>query len=371
MIPEGFEEGLFAQYPELGRCVRLEVLAGGHINDTFLATYETGLRRHKVVHQRINHHVFRNVPGVMENMVRVTRHARDWFRRNGLEDPDRRVQGLFCTLDGKTFWESPTGNFWRTQDYIDRAYTTPFVTGPDDAYEAAFAFGMFQRVLGTLEGERLVETIPGFHHTPRRYAAFLETLERDPVGRCADCRPEIDAVLSHAGWLSDLQTAWDNGLLAERIVHNDAKVANVLFDSDTGEGLAVIDLDTVMPGLAAHDFGDLVRSTGCAAAEDETDLAKVFLDRGLFDALASGFLVGTGDLLTDAEVASLVPGAKTIVLEQAIRFLTDHIDGDRYFRIHRPNHNLDRARTQLALLGSILECEDELNAIVRKEHANR
>ena len=371
MIPEGFDEGLFAQYPGLGLCVRLEVLAGGHINDTFLATYELGQRCHKVVHQRINHHVFRDVAGVMENMVRVTLHAREWFRRNGLEDPDRRVQGLFATRTGATFWESPTGNFWRTQDYIDRAFTTPFVTGPDDAYEAAFAFGMFQRVLSSLEGDRLVETIPGFHHTPRRFAAFLETVANDPVGRVAGCLEEVDAILRHRDWLGNLQSAWDNGSLPERIVHNDAKVANVLFDSDTGEGLAVIDLDTVMPGLAAHDFGDLVRSTGCSAAEDETDLSKVVLDRALFNALASGFLVGAGDLLTQAEVDSLLPGVKTIVLEQAIRFLTDHIDGDHYFRIHRENHNLDRARTQLALLASILEAEEDLLEMIRTEHRNR
>jgi len=363
---DGFDSEVSTRYPDLGRCVALERLAGGHINDTFVGTYVDGARARKVIHQRINHEVFRDIPGVMRNIVRVTTHADAWFRAHGVLEPDRRVQGVHPTADGATYCRTESGNYWRTQNYIERAVSHAFAPDPDLAYEAAFAFGLFQRVLADLEGERLVETIPGFHHTPRRYAAFLTAVAEDRAGRLAGCRAEVDLVRRHETWLSGLQEAWDHGGLRERIVHNDAKVANVLFDADTGEGLAVIDLDTVMPGLAAHDFGDLVRSATCRAAEDETDLTRVAVDIALFEAIANGFIMGAGEVLGREEIASLLRGAETIVLEQAIRFLTDHLQGDTYFRIHRTNHNLDRARTQIALLDSILDAEPLLNGIVER-----
>jgi len=363
---EGFDPDVPSQYPDLGHCVALERLAGGHINDTFVGTYDSGGEIRKVIHQQINHAVFKDVPGVMANIARVTIHAAAWFREHGVQEPDRRVQGIHRTRDGATYWRAPTGNYWRTQDYIQRAVSHAFAPGPDLAYEAAFAFGLFQRVLADLDGDRLVETIPGFHHTPGRYAAFLDAVESDRAGRLAGCRAEVDRIRRHETWLGGLQEAWDRGSLRERIVHNDAKVANVLFDRDTGEGLAVIDLDTVMPGLAAHDFGDLVRSATCRAAEDEQDLSRVVVDIALFEALANGFIMGAGEVLGREEIASLLRGAETIVLEQSIRFLTDHLNGDTYFRVHRNNHNLDRARTQLALLESLLDAEPLLNGIVER-----
>ncbi|MFM7320880.1 MAG: phosphotransferase enzyme family protein [Armatimonadota bacterium] len=363
---EGFDPGVPEQFPDLGTCIALERLAGGHINDTFVGTYAHEGATRKVIHQQINHAVFRDVPGVMANIVRVTTHAAAWFREHGVLEPDRRVQGIHRTGDGATYWKSPQGNYWRTQDYISRAVSHVVAPTADLAYEAAFAFGLFQRVLADLDGERLVETIPGFHNTPRRYRAFLAAVDEDRVGRLSGCRAEVDLIRRHETWLGGLQEAWDRGTLRERIVHNDAKVANVLFDRDTGEGLAVIDLDTVMPGLAAHDFGDLVRSSTCRAAEDEPDPSKVAVDIALFEAIANGFIMGAGEVLDRDETASLLHGAETIVLEQAIRFLTDHLNGDTYFRIHRTNHNLDRARTQIALLGSILDAEPLLNGIVER-----
>jgi hypothetical protein len=223
---------------------------------------------------------------------------------------------------------------------------------------------MFQRVVADLDKPRLHETIPGFHHTPQRFSAFERAASVNSNGRLAECESEVNWLLEQKVWHATLQQAWDEGALPERVVHNDAKVANVLFDCDTSEGLAVIDLDTVMPGLSVHDFGDLVRSTTCTAAEDETELSKVNVDVDLFSALAAGFLNGAGSLLTIAEREMLLLGAKTIILEQATRFLKDHLDGDVYFRVHRENQNLDRARTQIQLLKSIQKNDLMLSLII-------
>ena len=342
MIDARFQQELCAQYPECGRCVSVEVLAGGHINDTYLARYDVSGGVRSLVHQRINHNVFRNIPYVMENVVRVTEHARVWFSKNGVVDVDRRVQTVYPTRDGNYYWQDSTGNYWRTQDYIANAFSRVVPESSDDAYEAAFAFGMFQRVVADLDKPRLHETIPGFHHTPQRFSAFEAAVNGNAL----------------------VQQAWDAGVLPERVVHNDAKVANVLFDCDTAEGLAVIDLDTVMPGLSIHDFGDLVRSTTCTAGEDEQDLSKVGVDVDLFSALAAGFINGAGTLLTSEERSMLLSGAKTIILEQATRFLKDHLEGDTYFRVYRPSQNLDRARTQIQLLKSIQQNDLMLSLII-------
>lgn len=364
MIDAHFQRELCAQYPECGRCVSVEVLAGGHINDTFLAKYEVTGGIRSLVHQRINHNVFKNVPSVMENVVRVTEHARVWFAKNGVVDVERRVQTVYPTRDGNYYWQDSNGNYWRTQDYIANAFSRVAPESSDDAYEAAFAFGMFQRVVADLDKPRLHETIPGFHHTPQRFSAFEAAVTSDQCGRLADCQQDVDWVLGQKAWHGLVQQAWDAGVLPERVVHNDAKVANVLFDCDTSEGLAVIDLDTVMPGLSIHDFGDLVRSTTCNAAEDEQNLAKVSVDIDMFSALAAGFLNGAGELLTREERSMLLLGAKTIILEQATRFLKDHLDGDVYFRVYRPNQNLDRARTQIQLLKSIQTNDLMLSLII-------
>lgn len=364
MIDVHFQRELCAQYPECGRCISVEVLAGGHINDTYLAKYEVAGGVRSLVHQRINHHVFKNVPAVMENVVRVTEHARVWFAKNGVVDVERRVQTVYPTRDGNYYWQDSSGNYWRTQDYIANAFSRVSPESSDDAYEAAFAFGMFQRVVADLDKPRLHETIPGFHHTPQRFAAFEAAIELNASDRLSGCLPEVDWIIMQKPWHDVIQQAWDEKTLPERVVHNDAKVANVLFDVETSEGLAVIDLDTVMPGLSVHDFGDLVRSTTCTAAEDETDLSRVGVDVDLFSSLAAGFLNGAGELLTRDEKSMLLLGAKTIILEQATRFLKDHLDGDTYFRVHRPNQNLDRARTQIQLVKSIQTNDLMLSLII-------
>jgi Ser/Thr protein kinase RdoA (MazF antagonist) len=236
--------------------------------------------------------------------------------------------------------------------YVEGTVTREAAAAPGEAYEAARAFGRFQRLLGGYDGPRLHETIPGFHDTPARLAALERAAEDDVAGRRAGCRAELDAMLGRRGLARALLAARGRGDAPERVVHNDAKMANVLLDARTGEGVCVVDLDTVMPGLSLYDFGDLARSAASAAAEDETDLARVAVRAETFAALAAGFLDGAGGLLSAGERALLVTAAQVITYEQAARFLTDYLGGDRYYRVspERPRHNLERARAQLALL---------------------
>jgi hypothetical protein len=308
-------------------------LGGGHIN----ASWVVASGRGRFVLQRLNARVFPRPDLVMENVVRVTA-----FAGEGI------VPRLLSTRDGHSWYVDGAGAWWRALEYVEGTVTHAAPRGPDDAYQGALAFGRFQRILGAYEGPRLHETIPGFHDTPRRVAALERSAAADVAGRRAGARAELAALLARRS----LAQALTDARLPERIVHNDAKLANVLFDIRSGAARCVVDLDTVMPGLSLHDFGDLARSGASDAAEDETDLARVVVRPELLDALAAGFLDGTGDLLGTEERGLLTAAARVITYEQAVRFLTDHLDGDRYYRVapERPLHNLERARAQIALL---------------------
>jgi aminoglycoside phosphotransferase (APT) family kinase protein len=289
----------------------------------------------------------------MENVARVTRHLRGPLR-------------LVPTLEGATFFEDDRGGVWRLYGFIEHAVTRAEPTGPGDAERAARAFGAFQRSLVDLPGPRLHETIPHFHDTPRRLDALEHAVQCDVAHHASGARPEIAQVRARSGLAPILVQAAARGAVPERIVHNDAKLANVLFDATSDEALCVVDLDTVMPGLGLYDFGDLVRSMATRAAEDERDTGRVRVEPELFEAIARGYLAGAGDLLTRAERELLVAGAEVIVFEQAVRFLIDHLEGDRYYRVARPGHGLDRCRTQLALLGSLLDQQGALERIIAR-----
>ena len=244
------------------------------------------------------------------------------------------------------------------------------MTEPAQLHTAGLAFGHFQNELADLKTP-LTETIVDFHHTVKRFDALEQALEVDRCGRAAAVGPEIDFALQReplAALLLDLQTA---GILPTRTIHNDTKINNVLFDAQTGEALCMTDLDTVMPGLAAYDFGELVRTGVSDSAEDETDLNRIQVDLGRFEQIASGFLTGAGPMLTSAEREHLVTGAKMMTFENGIRFLTDYLDGDRYFKIHRPDHNLDRCRAQFALLREFEAHEAQLQDVVQLTSALR
>lgn len=341
----------------------------GHIHDTYIQTTAEAGRVIRYLLQRINHTVFTDPPRMMENIIRITEHIRHGLRESDPALAHRQLE-VISTKDGQGCCRDATGNFWRAYNFIEGAATYDMLTSASAAYEAARMFGWFQKMLLDLPAPPLHETICGFHDTPRRLAHFEGILRADPCNRAAGAKPEIDfifenAALCHA--LADLVTA---GEIPIRIAHNDAKINNVMLDTGTGKGVCVIDLDTVMPGLSIHDFGDLVRTATCPAAEDERDLSTVAVDVSLFDALARGFAQGTGGFLTPAEKRHLVFGGKLITFEQIIRFLTDHLAGDVYYKVHREGHNLDRARTQMKLVQSIIEQEESLNGLVERAFQN-
>jgi Ser/Thr protein kinase RdoA (MazF antagonist) len=340
-------------------------IPSGHINDTYCSTFEADGRQIKYVNQRINHLVFREPERLMENIERVTRFARERIVAAG-GDPMRETLTIVPALDGKSFHKAPDGAYWRMFRYIDGARTYDKVEDLRHVYSASRAFGAFQKMLSRLPGGRLHETIPNFHHTRKRYEAFLAALEKDARGRAAGVGREIAFVLERerdAGVVVDGMAA---GRIPERVTHNDTKLNNVMIDDRTGEGICVIDLDTVMPGSVLYDFGDSVRLGAATAAEDERDLAKVGFDLSLFDRLAEGYLDAARDFLTDEETRLLAFSAKLLTLECGIRFLTDHLDGDVYFKIHREGHNLDRCRTQFKMVAEMEERMDEMQAVVDK-----
>src|SRR5258706_168401 len=266
--------------------------------------------------------------------------------------------------DGASSVVDDQGGVWRMYTYIENG--VPVVGAPSgrEVGRAAGAYGAFQRALADLPGPRLHETIPHFHDTPRRLEALERAVESDAAARAASVRAEIDQIRGCRHLAPLLVDAAARGAVPERVVHNDAKLANVLFDAASGDALCVVDLDTVMPGLALYDFGDLVRSMATRAAEDERDISRVRLEPELFESVACGYIAATRELLTQAERELLVPAAQVIVYEQAARFLIDHLEGDRYYRIARPGHNLDRCRTQLALLDALRAGERALQQIV-------
>jgi Ser/Thr protein kinase RdoA (MazF antagonist) len=297
----------------------------------------------------------------MVNVARVLAHLHS---RLGPERAAREALTLVPARDGSLSVRDRAGEAWRCYRFVGGASSHDVPRTPRDAEEAARAFATFQRLLGDLPAPPLAATIPGFHDTPARLAALERAIAADRADRAAGARNEIDFALANADVAEALAALHRRGRLAERVVHNDTKLNNVLLDDATGTAVCVIDLDTVMPGLALHDFGDLVRSAAGAAAEDDPEYRRHVVAPELFAAIARGFIDGLGDELSALERSSLVLAARVMTFECGIRFLADHLDGDRYFRVHRPDHNLDRCRTQFALLRSLTERTDELQDLV-------
>jgi len=331
----------------------------GHINDSYCAVFQRNGTSSRFILQRINHHVFKDPVTLMENIARVTTHlgAQVWDR----PDRSRRVLTLIPTVTGDVLHLDAKGDYWRAYLFIDRATTYDSVESAEQAFQAAKAFGEFQRLLADLPAPRLHDTIPDFHHTPKRFAALERAISEDAFGRVSSAQPEIEFALARKSLTNVLI---DSGL-PERVTHNDTKINNVLLDDGTGEGTCVIDLDTVMPGLAAYDFGDMVRTATCPAPEDEQDLAKVYMQFPLFEALARGYLSSAGGFLTPEEKESLAIAGKLITFEIAVRFLTDYLQGDTYFKIHRQGHNLERCRSQFKLLQSLEQQQDQIRSLLQ------
>lgn len=341
------------QFQIYGQILHAETFKIGHINETYSATYDQGGMRVRYIHQKINSHVFKNPAAVMKNVMRVTSHIRKKLETQNARDLTRRSLIVIPTRDGQSFFRNGDGEFWRTFVFIEGVETFEAVQSPQQAFQAGRAFGEFQRLLVDLPGERLVETIPGFHNTRQRFGALQQAILKDHYNRANTAQPEIDFALKHEPIVEVILNAMAKGKIPERITHNDTKFNNVMMDVLTGEAMCVVDLDTVMPGCALYDFGDMVRTTTSPTLEDEMDLAKVKMQMPMFKKLAEGYLSTAGQFLTKAEKACIAFSGKLITLEIGIRFLTDFLSGDTYFRIHRPDHNLDRCRTQFKLVESI------------------
>ncbi len=331
----------------------------GHINDTYRATFnEGGALRHYIL-QRINHNIFKQPTALMENVERVTAHLATQVASE--PDGNRRALKLIHARDGRVWHVDVAGNHWRAYRFIEKARRSATVTNKEPAIQAGRAFGRFQGQLACLPAPRLHDTIPDFHNTPKRFKALEAAIAADAVGRASQAKPEIEFALAHRSIVGVLVDA----KLPERVTHNDTKFNNVMLDDATGEAICVIDLDTVMPGLAPYDFGDMVRTTTSPALEDEKDLSKVSMQFPMFEALVSGYLSSAGGFLTTAEKDLLAFSGKLITFEIGIRFLTDYLAGDTYFKVHREGHNLDRCRTQFKLVESIEEQEERMNRLVQ------
>jgi aminoglycoside phosphotransferase (APT) family kinase protein len=335
-----------------------EPYGSGHINDTYCVWFQQAGARVRYIFQRINHNIFKNPPALMENIQRVTAHLAG--KLGNAPGADRGALTLLPALDGRAWNRDEGGNYWRVYRFIEQARTYDAIESPRQAFEAARAFGRFQGMLADLPAPRLHDTIPDFHHTPNRFTRLEQGIANDVAKRAALARPEIEFALRRKSDTSVLLSAG----LPERVTHNDTKLNNVMLDDATGEGVCVIDLDTVMPGLALYDFGDMVRTSTSPAKEDEKDLSKVTMQFPMFEALVRGYLETAGGFLTRAEKQHLAFSGKLITFEIGIRFLTDFLEGDTYFKVHREGHNLDRCRTQFRLVESIEQQLPGMNKLV-------
>ena len=357
---------IVGEFDVAGALVAMEPLPGGYINDSYRVTTAADGARSEWLLQRINPQVFADADALMANMTHVTRHISARLRHEGVADWRRRTLVVVPTRDGRSHRRAADGASWRLFPYIESATVRTEAASPEMAREAACAFGEFLRFVADYDGPPLRETIRGFHDTAARFQQLVQVIRADPTGRVAEAQPEITLALAHQSLADLLPPLMRRGAVPVRVAHNDAKIANVLFEPGTSQALCVVDLDTVMPGSALHDFGDLVRSSVSASAEDETDLERVDVRLPWFEALADGYLSQAGSVLTGDERRLLVFAGRLITLEQGARFLTDYLDGDRYYRTTRAGQNLDRARTQLRLFERLTEQSGELERIVAR-----
>ncbi|MBE0700006.1 MAG: aminoglycoside phosphotransferase family protein [Anaerolineaceae bacterium] len=338
----------------------------GHINDTLALRFrqEDGMERRYIL-QRINQFVFRKPVEVMENIERVTAHLREKILAGG-GDPDRETLTLVPACSGLNYTCDAKGDFWRVYLFIEGTRTYETAQSQEQIYKTAWAFGDFQRLLADFPAGLLHETIPNFHYTPKRFIAFQDAIARDPAGRAAGVAEEIRFLEQREGDTRILTGMLEKGILPLRVTHNDTKINNLLVDERTGKGLCIVDLDTTMPGLAHYDFGDMVRTAAALVVEDDPDWRRAGISLENFDSLAHGYLDAAREILTPAEIDLLAFSGRLITLEQALRFLTDYLNGDVYYKIHRAEHNLDRARTQIRMVEDMEEKFAHMEAIIAK-----
>lgn len=344
-----------------GTAVNTEPYACGHINDTFLLRTDGD---DKYILQRINTSIFKDAEALMKNIMSVTNFLREKIIGAG-GDPWRETLNVIPTKDGKTFYRDGQ-DYWRIYVFVKDSVTLQTCETEEQFYASACAFGHFQKLLADFPADSLYESIPDFHNTKVRYNAFERAVSEDVCGRAASVAGEIDFVRKRRDFAATLVDMQESGALPLRVTHNDTKLNNVLFDAATMLPIAVIDLDTVMPGLSINDFGDSIRFGATHAAEDEPDVDKVHFEIGLFECYTRGFLGECGALLTENEKKMLPVAAIMMTFECGMRFLTDYLNGDTYFKIHRANQNLDRCHTQFKLVSDMEKAKDQMDAIVGK-----
>lgn len=367
---EEIKNNVAVQFKTAGEINGIEPYGSGHINDTFRLTCnlpEGGVKRY--ILQKMNDDIFKNPDGLMENVMNVTSFLRGKIIAAG-GDPERETLNVIPTVEGKNYLrmdkEDGSYDYWRMYTFIENATSFDEVKEPQDFYNSALSFGNFQRMLADYPADTLHETIVNFHNTVKRFENFKKAVEEDVCGRAAEVREEIGFVLEREADTHVICDALSKKRIPLRVTHNDTKLNNIMIDDETGKGLCVIDLDTVMPGSALYDYGDSIRFGASTGAEDEKNLDLVSVDLGLFDIYTKGFLEGCGGSLTKEEIELFPMGAKIMTFECGIRFLTDYLQGDVYFKIHKPEHNLDRARTQFKLVADMEAKWEEMKEIVNK-----
>ena len=348
-----------------GKVQSIEKINKGYINQTYkVDTLSEAGHIHKYILQRINNDVFKDVGLLMNNYWMVTEKLKTSYHLPGSAKGELSVLSLRLTKDGRTFLSDKTG-FWRMAKFIDNTYSMDVAETPEIFGTAGEAFGLFIKRLAEIPLEDISETIPNFHNTVSRYRDLKSAIEADCCGRVREVGPELEMIEKRMDCYSVICQALENGEIPTRICHNDCNLNNILFDKTTHLPVAVIDIDTVMPSSPLYDFGDSVRVGTCTAKDDEKDLSKVFCDLRYFEAYARGFLKSCGELLTKKELELLPYASIIITSEDGIRFLTDYISGDVYYKTDRPGQNLDRARTQLHLAEDMIEKLPEFQRILQ------
>jgi len=337
----------------------------GHINSTYFIDCSSDEGLYRYVLQIVNTSIFKKPDQVMQNILHVTKHIEDKLIAFG-GDSERGTLHVVATKDGNYAYVDQEGSYWRAYRYVENATCYQAVESEEMFTKVGKAFGNFQKQLADFDASLLYETIPNFHNTEDRLRQLVEAIENDAAGRRNSVRDEIAFVLQRKDSCSYINERIADGRIPLRVTHNDTKLNNIMLDNETGEGICVIDLDTVMPGSVLADFGDSIRFGASSAAEDETDLDKVYVRLEMFDAFAKGFIEGLDHSLTEQEILSLPMGAYILTLETGIRFLTDYLNGDTYFRISYSQHNLDRARNQFKLVADMEEKMDQMDLIIRK-----
>ena len=347
------------QFIDKDENVKIEPLGKGHINDS----YRVGTDEKEYVLQRINHNIFKNVHELQNNIHRVTSHIRTKLIEKGVTDVERRVITLIPTHDGALYYKDVNGDYWRLMIFIKDSKSYDDIN-PDLAYRAGMAFGEFQKTLEDIPGEPLFETIPNFHNMENRLESFRESVKANKVGRLDEVADLVKEIEDRAEEMCKAERMHREGKLPKRINHCDTKVNNILFDNDD-QVICVVDLDTVMPGYVLSDFGDFIRTGANTGAEDDKNLDNVSVNLDIFEAYAKGYLKHAASFLTDTEIENLPYGAKLLTYMQTVRFFTDYIDGDTYYKIAYPQHNLVRTKAQFKLLQSLEENYEKMQQIVK------